>query len=138
MDGTISVYIWGALIRINGLLIKKESMKLRERDGSIGPKRSWREKQMGNMITFHHIMYEIIKNSFLNSEIFLSSTVGHLYVGTLGCRIPLATAKGQTSAPTHVGTARAVRAERVHGYVLCHIPPGFSRPHKSSHYKRIL
>lgn len=32
MDGTISMYIWAALIRINGLLIKKESMKLRERE----------------------------------------------------------------------------------------------------------
>lgn len=62
MDGTISMSIWAALIRINGLLIKQESMRLRERDGSIGPKRSWREKQMGNTITFHHIVYEIIKN----------------------------------------------------------------------------
>lgn len=52
----------GALIRINRLLIKEESMKWRERDGSIRPKGSWREKWMGNMIPFHHIMYEIIKN----------------------------------------------------------------------------
>lgn len=130
MDGTISMRIWAALIRINGLLIKKESMRLRERDGPIGPKRSWRLKQM----KYNHISSYRVWN--YQKLIFKQWDFPFINCGSSVCwnsrlQNTLSHGKGQTSAPTHVGTspARAVRAERctdMYSVILLQGSPGLT------------